>query len=314
MNHSPPADVLRARRRLLRALCVLRAAAARTEQALSRLAEADAARARRACPVPPGTTLPVAIDRWCADVAEGFAVEQPTTLVSSAFPNASAVMTYGAIFAAFSHLPTDEALVYLVAADRAMDALDDQPAMPPREQLDLVAGQLDLLHGALAAVADGLRAMPDPAMPAGALQRQPALTARGSPFALETFRRMPELAPLAKRECAACGRRSSPVEDLPVCQVMFLERHAAQPGTETGIAAGFLSVDGWMFNGAVCATVFAATCPNHIDIARDVRPFDAPYFEAYLEHFGHAERPFASLLRYRRMIEVVRRDPFGAPG
>jgi hypothetical protein len=320
MDQSPPTDVLRARRRVLRALFVLRAAVARTEQALVRLTDADAERARRACPIPAGTTLSAAIDTWCTDVADGFQIDQPAMLIpagpeqTAGWPSARAVMTYGAILAAFSHLPTDEALVYLVAADRAMDVLDDRPAMPAREQLELVAGQFDLLHASLAAVADGLRAMPDPGLPAIALQPHPALTARGSPFALETFRPMPELAALAQRECTACGRVSSTVAHLPVCQMMFLERHAAPPGTETGIAVGFLSVDGWIFDDVASATVFAATCPDHVDIAHDVRPFDARYFEAYLEHFGHAERPFESAVRYRRMMEVVRHDPFAAPG
>ncbi len=265
-------------------------------------------------------SLTAAVDRWAQDVADGFALEQlpmrrPASGPPTAdWPSTGAVMTYGALMAAFAHLPTDEALVYLVAADRAMDVLDDRPALSPQEQLDAVAGQLDLLHGALAAVADGLRSMSVPVVPAASVQPHPALVTRGSPFNLATFRPMPELASLARRTCTVCGRQSLPLEELPVCQVMFLEHHATAPGSESGIAAGFVSMDGWLFTDLVWATTFTATCPDHLDLGADVRPYDAHYFAAYLDLLGHADAPVDSAARYRHMLEVVRRDPFGAPG
>jgi hypothetical protein len=221
--------------------------------------------------------------------------------------------TFGTLLAAFEQVTGKTSLAHLAAADFALTAAEDQTAWSTEDQSAAVLDLLRTLQMDLAAAASAVQALVDEpdAPPPG--EPHAAIVARGSPFDLAAFAPNPTLASITDRTCGHCERAVPELRALPVCEAMMIEHDFRDTRGESGIAGGYVSVDGWFFTDTESPAGFLPACPDAIDVAADVRPFDARYYDTYLEQFGNADGPIDAAQRHGRMIAILGYDPFGPP-
>ncbi len=326
MNHpdAPGADdARRARRQLLRRLVLLRFIVNDAAEAFARLASADQALAARASPFgQPIGALELAVGRWLQTVRDAFTTAEPALAAADAPLEPRGVVlarapdgrtTFATLLAAFERVTGKTSLAHLAAADFALTAAEDQTAWSTEDQSAAVLGLLRTLQTDVAAAASAIQAHVDEpdAPPPG--DPHAAIVARGSPFARAAFAPNPTLASITDRTCGHCERAVPELRALPVCEAMMIVRDLRDPRGESEIAGGYVSVDGWFFTDTESPAGFLAACTDEVDVAADVRPFDARYYDAYLEQFGNADAPIGAAQRHARMMAILRYDPFGPP-
>lgn len=326
---SPSSDAIRgARRRLLRWLALLRFLVDELSGILRDLPAVDRDAAMRAYPfTQPVGELGQAVHEWseaaCAafatgelgvDADEGFhdPARAPLVLAAGGRP------TFATVLVAFDQVTGSSSLAHIAAADFALSAAEfahaatDGPAPPGTDPLPRVLDMLEMLRDDIASAAGVMEAVGDFAQPPLPGPVHAALAGRGSPFDVRSFAPDPALVALAGAQCSHCDRPVPRVDRLAVCQAMMIERDVAAPNTESGIASGYLSSDGWFMADTQTPAGYMPLCPDAIDIAADVRPLDLRYYRAYVEQFGRASGPIDSARRCACMLAVLRYDPFVA--
>lgn len=221
-------------------------------------------------------------------------------------------VTFGALLAAFEQAAGTLSLAHLAAGEFALTAADGVTSSAPPNPLQDVLAALEVLGvhiqdaaGAVQLAADLAQApLPDPV--------HAAFTARGSPFDPAAFAPDPALVEFAAARCGHCDRQVPRPDLLGVCQAMMVERDYARGTVESGLASGYVSVDGWFFTDTESPAGYSVLCPDAIDVGADVRPLDLRYYRTYVEQFGQAGGPIDSHRRRVRMLEVLRYDPFGS--